>query len=302
MSIVAVDLDIIIVTYNSIDVIGELLDSLPGALGGLTADVVVVDNGSSDGTAELAEGRGDCRVLRSANVGYSAGINRGVREARHAEAILVLNPDVRLHEGSVPPLLAALREPGVGIVAPQVRKPQGHLELSLRREPTLLRALGLKWTGLSVFSEYVSEQATYGQARVVDWAIGAVLLLSRECYDALRGWDESFFLYSEEIDLCLRARDHGFLTRYEPLSVTTHIGGHSGRNAWTYAMETVNRVRLHRRRHGAIISWCYFWLTVLTEFTRIARGHSHSRAGVAALLRPSRRPAELGCGQQLMPR
>jgi GT2 family glycosyltransferase len=302
MSAMGADLDVIIVTYNSIHVIGDLLDSLPAALGGLSAEVIVVDNGSGDGTADFAEERGGCRVVRSANVGYAGGINRGVMETSGANPILVLNPDVRLHELSVPPLLAALGEPGVGIVAPQIRTPQGGLDLTLRREPTVLRAMGLNWTGLSAFSEYVTGQSAYACARVVDWAVGAILLMSRECYEALGGWDESFFLYSEETDLCLRARDRGFLTRYEPLSVATHISGQSGRNEWTHAMQIVNRVRLHRRRHGKLTSWCYFSLAVMSELSWVARGQSQSKAAIAALLKPSRRPSELRCSDSLMPR
>lgn len=297
----AVDLDVIIVTYNSVHVIGDLLDSLPAALDGLTAEVIVVDNGSGDGTAEVAGKLGGCRVVRSANVGYAGGINRGVREAAGADAILILNPDVRLHARSLPPLLAGLRTRGAGIVVPQVRSPHGHLDCSLRREPTVLRALGLNWTGLSSLSEYVTGKAAYTCPRTVDWALGAALVMSRECYEAIGGWDESYFLYSEETDLCLRARDHGFLTRYEPLSVVTHIGGQSGRNDWTHAMQIVNRVRLHRRRHGALASWCYYWLTIMSELSWVARGHRQSRAAVAALLKPSRRPAELGCSDRLMP-
>ncbi len=86
---------VVVVTHNSRHVIEELLESLPAALGSLHADIVVVDNGSTDGTADLLEERRDCRVVHSANVGYSAGINRGVREARPASAYLILNPDVR---------------------------------------------------------------------------------------------------------------------------------------------------------------------------------------------------------------
>ena len=219
-----------IVTYNSLHVIGDLLDSLPKALDGLTADIVVVDNGSSDGTAELVAALGVCRIVRSANVGYAAGINRGVREAAPAQAILVLNPDVRLHPGSLPPLLAALAEPRVGIAAPRVLTPQGKLHLSLRREPTLPRALGLTRTRLAVFSEYVYDPSAYTRPCTVDWALGAALLTSRECYEALGGWDETYFLYSEETDLSLRARDAGLLTRYEPRAVAVHIGGQSGRS------------------------------------------------------------------------
>jgi len=224
------ELAIVIVTHNSAHVIGDLLDSLPAALDGLTADVVVVDNASADGTADLLAARGGCRVVRSANIGYAGGINLGVREAMPAEAILILNPDVRLYEQSVPPLVAALQEPNVGIVAPQVRSAQGTLELSLRREPTLPRALGLTRTRLAVFSEYVYRRSDYASPRTADWALGAVLAMSRKCYDTLGGWDETYFLYSEETDLALRARDAGLLTRYEPRAVAVHIGGQSGRS------------------------------------------------------------------------
>jgi GT2 family glycosyltransferase len=296
-----VDLDIVIVTYNSLHVIGDLLDSLPAALGGLRADVVIVDNGSQDGTAEWVQQRGTCTVVRSANVGYSGGVNKGVQAASGAPAVLVLNPDVRLHSGAVPPLLAALQEPGVGIVAPQVRTAGGGLDLTLRREPTLLRAVGLNWTGFGIFSEYVKDRSAYTRPLDVDWAVGAILLMSRACYEAVGGWDESFFLYSEETDVCLRARDQGFRTRYEPLSVGTHIGGQSGRSSRTHAMQAVNRVRLHSRRHGPVAAWCYFWLNVASELSWVARGQWRSWTAVTALLRPSMRPPELRCADRLLP-
>jgi N-acetylglucosaminyl-diphospho-decaprenol L-rhamnosyltransferase len=295
------ELQVIIVTHNSTHVVGELLDSLPAALGQVTYDVIVVDNGSNDGTADFVAARGGCRVVRSRNVGYAGGINQGA-QAASSEAVLILNPDVRLHPGSVPPLLEALREPGVGIAAPQVRSPQGQLELSLRREPSLLRALGLGRMRLPALSEYVAEHSEYEVPGIVDWALGAVLLVSRRCYDLLGGWDESYFLYSEETDFCLRARDIGLATRYEPRSVAIHIGGESGRTGATHAMRIVNRVRLYRRRHSMMASWCYYWLTVAAEVSWIVRGNRASRSSVVAVLRPTRRPRELRCSDAMMPR
>jgi N-acetylglucosaminyl-diphospho-decaprenol L-rhamnosyltransferase len=295
------DLNIVVVTHNSADVIGDLLDGLPAALGGLTADVVVVDNGSTDGTAEFAAAHGGCRLVRSANVGFAGGINRGVQAAARAEAILVLNADVRLRAGSIPLLMKALQEPRVGIVAPQIRSPRGDLQLSLRRAPTLLRALGLTRTRLAIFSEYVTKLSDYASPLFADWALGAALLISRECYDLLGGWDESYFLYSEETDFSLRARDAGLLTRYEPDAVAIHIGGHSGRNDKTHSMHIVNRVRLYRRRHGTASSWCYYAVTLAHETSWIIRGRRASRASVAALLLPRRRPAELGASAHLLP-
>ena len=255
IAVVLSDLAVVIVTYNSAREIGDLLGSLPGALDGCTAEVVVVDNGSTDGTADLVEARDDCQVVRSANVGYAGGINRGVREAGPAGAILVLNPDVRLTPHSVPPLLAALQEPGTGIVVPQLRAPDGSLEPSLRRTPTLLRAVGLEKTGMAAVSERIISPAEYRYPHVVDWAQGAVVLISRDCFDKLSGWDESYFLYSEETDFSLRARDLGLLTRYEPGSLAVHIGGASGRNNKTHSMQIINRVRLYRRRNSVLAAW-----------------------------------------------
>jgi N-acetylglucosaminyl-diphospho-decaprenol L-rhamnosyltransferase len=295
------DLDVIIVTHNSAHVIEDLLESLPLALGELTADVVIVDNGSSDRTVDLLAARHDCRLVRSANTGYAAGINRGVREAAGADAILVLNPDVRLAKMAIPPLLETLQQPHTGIVAPRVDSGTGTLVFSLRRKPTLGRALGLTRTRLDALSEYVLKENSYQYPQVVDWALGAILLMSRTCFEAVGGWDESFFLYSEETDLSLRAADIGMLTRYEPRSVAVHIGGQSGQNNATHSMMIINRVRLYRRRHGLVASWCYYILTVLSELSWYARGHPQSRFAVVTLLRPSLRPVQLRLGDRVMP-
>jgi GT2 family glycosyltransferase len=302
MRCVISEVDVIIVTYNSSRVIGELLDSLPAALGNITANVIIVDNGSTDNTVKILLHRADCLLVQSTNVGYAGGINRGVREGSGANAILILNPDTRLSPGSVAPLLDALRTPGIGIVAPRVLSDHGSLEFSLRREPSLPRALGLGRTQCPALSEYVQRASAYEHPHAVEWALGAVLMISRHCFDALGGWDESFFLYSEETDFSLRARDIGLRTWYEPRSVVIHIGGGSGRDNQTYAMRAVNRVRLYRRRHGLVASWCFYGLTVASEFWWGLRGYPHARFAAMALLRPSLRPRELNCSDRLVPR
>jgi N-acetylglucosaminyl-diphospho-decaprenol L-rhamnosyltransferase len=302
MSCVPSEVDIIVVTHNSARDIGGLLDSLPAALGNITANVIVVDNGSTDSTVKILIDRNDCQLVQSANVGYAGGINRGIRDGSGASAILILNPDARLSPGSVAPLLDALRTPGIGIVAPRVLSDHGSLEFSLRREPSLLRALGLGWTRHPALSEYVQDAAAYKHPHAVDWALGAILMISRHCFDTLGGWDESFFLYSEETDFALRARDIGLRTWYEPRSVAIHIGGGSGRSNQTHAMQAVNRVRLYRRRHGALVSWCFYWLTVASELSWGLRGYPYAPYAALALLRPSLRPRELNCSARLMPR
>ena len=290
---------IVVVTYNSEACIGGLLDSITDS--GADA-IVVVDNGSTDATVRIVEGREGVRLVRSTNVGYSGGINRGVREVPGADAYLILNPDLVVRPGLVRLLAAALAEPRVGIVAPLVLGSDGHRQDSLRREPSLLRALGLNSTGIPLLSEYVTGDDAYAAARDADWALGAALMFSRTCYDAVGGWDESYFLYSEETDFCLRARDLGWRTRLVPDAVVVHHEGGSGRSDATHVMQIVNRVRLYARRHPRPAGYAYLALTVLSELTWVARGHTQSRASIRGLLRPRTRPSVLGCSRSLLPR
>jgi GT2 family glycosyltransferase len=213
----------------------------------------------------------------------------------------VLNPDVRLDPGAVRALVSALERPGVGIAAPRVRSEDGTLDRSLRREPTLLRALGLSRLDRPAFSEHVQEPEAYERAGPVAWALGAVLAVSAECARAVGEWDESYFLYSEETDYCLRAGDLGWRTWYTPKAGAVHVGGASGRDDFTHTLQIVNRVRLFRRRAGPVAGAAYFGLTVLSELSWIARGHRQSRASVRALLRPSTRPAVLGPDRRFVP-
>ncbi|MET0447774.1 MAG: glycosyltransferase family 2 protein [Aeromicrobium sp.] len=296
------ELGVVVVTHNSAAVVGDLLDSLDAALAGVSAHVVVVDNGSTDDTCDVVEHRTDCELVRAENRGYSAGLNRGVRELVGDGPVLLLNPDVRLHPGSIPVMLTALARPRTAVVVPRLIDDTGRLAHSLRREPTLARALGLGRTGVPALSETIADGAAYEVAGPTDWATGAVMLLARECYDALGGWDETYFLYSEETDYCLRARDLGWSTRYEPSAVAVHIGGQSGQSARIHAMQIVNRVRLFRRRHGPAASALYLLLSVASEASWAVRGNRRSPAAIKALLVPRSRPPELGCSDRLLPR
>lgn len=290
---------VVIVTYNSEACIGALLESL---VDNTYHSIVVVDNGSTDSTVQVVESQGSVRLVRSRNDGYAAGVNRGIQAEPGADAYLILNPDVVVGRGLVEGLVGALDDDTVGIAVPRVLGPDGHRQDSLRREPSILRAAGMNWTGIGLFSEYVSGDDQYRVSRDADWALGAALLIGRECLDAVGPWDESFFLYSEETDFCLRARDQGWRTRYVPEAVVTHLGGGSGRNDVTHTMQVVNRVRLYARRHSSFAAYTYFALNVASELSWIVRGRHESKASVLGLIRPSRRPPELGCSRSLLPR
>src|SRR5262249_6282303 len=163
------DVAVVIVTYNSSHVVEVLLDSLPAAADGLALHVTVVDNASTDGTADALEQRQDCAVIRSTNDGYAAGINRGIRESPLAPAILILNPDVYLHPSAIRTMVKALAAEKRGIVVPRVLDSDGRLTWSLRREPTILRTTGLTRLKWPLLSEYWNDPGDYETGHFVDW-------------------------------------------------------------------------------------------------------------------------------------
>lgn len=293
----------VVVTYNSAAHIYDLLESLPAAFGAVSHTIVVVDNGSHDETVALVAARPGVTLVRSRNTGFAAGVNNGVRAGKPASGpILVLNPDAVVARGAVLEMLRVLDQEGVGIVAPLMREADGTLSPSIRRAPTLLRAGGLSFTGRAAFAERVEDPAMYATQTDVDWAVGAAMLIDRACFDEVGGLDESFFLYSEETDFCLRARDRGWRTVFTPTAEIMHIGGGSGESATTHTMKMVNRVRLYARRHGVVASSCYLAIAALTELRRGLLGHTASWTALRALLSPRHRPIELGAGGSLIPR
>ena len=286
------DVVVVAVTWNSADVLPDFLGSLPEAMRGVEAwQLVVVDNDSADGTLDLL--RRDApwaRVVQTGrNAGYAAAINAGVTVARLGAAVLVCNPDLRPAPGSVQLLLDALDSPDTGITVPRLIDEAGRLQTSLRREPTVRRALGEAVLGgrragrFASTGEVVTDPAAYEQAMTADWATGAAMLISPACRAAVGSWDESFFLYSEETDFALRARDAGFALRYVPKAVAVHIGGESGVSPRLWSVLTRNRVALFAKRHGRLHTAAFRGAVVLNEALRAVGGNPTHRAGLAAV-------------------
>lgn len=292
----------VVVTYNSESHISVLLDSLPAGFGDVPYTAVVVDNGSDDATVDLVAARPEVLLVRSTNIGFAGGVNAGVRAGDATGPILVLNPDAAVSPGMVPAMLTVLGKPHVGVVAPRMLEEDGSLSPSIRRAPSLLRAGGLSFTKLPAFAERVEDANEYTAEHEVDWAVGAALLIDRACFEQLSGFDESYFLYSEETDFCLRARDCGWCTVYTPTAEVMHIGGGSGESPTTHTMKMVNRVRLYGRRNGTIATHAYFAIAVLTELRRGMLGHTPSWTALRGLILPSTRPPQLHAHDSLIPR
>ncbi len=287
---------VIAVLYNSAGHLPGLIASLSEGLEGVSWQLVAVDNSSTDGSpAVVRELLPAAKVVETGrNAGYAAGINAGVAAAPAHRAVLILNPDVRLARGCVAELLKALDEPGVGIAVPRLRDAQGQLILSMRREPTLARAFADAFVGASrvgrfaCLGEVVTDPSAYRDHRDTDWAEGSTQLISAECWCACGPWNERFFLYSEETEFDLRARDLGYSTRFVPTAAAVHLEGGSGASPALRALMAMNRVRLFRLRNGRVRGALYWLAIVLREALRVVIGDRGSRPTFRALLSPRR--------------
>ena len=296
---------VVVVTYNSAEVLPGCLESLRngGADDIELTDVVVVDNASADSSAEIAkstQGLPISVVQLTENAGYAAGINAGVTALRDRppDAVMVVNPDCRFRPRTLDTLARALRAPGCGIVAPRLINPNGSLQPTLRRLPTVLGAFAEAIIGGRIadrlgLGELVFSDGPHDGPGPAAWVTGAALLMAWAMLESVGPWDESFLLYSEETEYMLRAADEGWSTWYEPAAVVEHKGGESGTRPSLAALLTVNKVRLFRRRHGRVEGGAYTAGVFLGMLFRAAVGQRTARASVGAMLFPSRRITSL---------
>ncbi|MER3420817.1 MAG: hypothetical protein C4290_09975 [Chloroflexota bacterium] len=231
----ALDLSVVIVNYNTMGYTRRCLASLSDGARGLAWEAVVVDNASSEPGAEaLAREFPNVRVLRRArNGGFAAGANTGIRAAR-ADVLFLLNPDTRVMPGAAAALLQYLRaHPDVGIVAPKLVNPDGSLQLSCRRFPTLWTGVFNRYSLLTRLvprnrfsTAYLMSDWDHASTREVDWVSGAAMMITRAALTRVGGFDEGYFFAMEDVDLCRRMHEAGLRVVYLPDAVVEHcIGG-----------------------------------------------------------------------------
>ena len=216
--------------------------------------MIVVDQASGDGTAAwLAAEHPEVRVVALAeNVGFGAGNNRGA-EVASGRWLLLLNSDAFVRPGAIDELMRfAEARPGAGVVGPRLLWPDGRLQRSCRRLPdglpprhgVPLRCASSRRARGSLNGFYCGDFA-HDEPRRVDWVTGACLLVRRELFEQLGGFDEAFFLYSEEVDLLYRAAQLGAETWYDPAAEVVHVwGGTAGRAS---ALTLQEQARSHVR-------------------------------------------------------
>lgn len=289
-----VDCAVVIVSYNSGRHIGRLLDSLPAAACGLRTRCVVIDNDSRDETISVVRSRTDVVAIDAGrNLGYSGAINLGRALVGRCSSLLILNPDLVLAPGAIGQLYQALDQPGVGVAVPTLLNEDGSVFFSVRREPTLTRALGEalfgnRWPARPRWlSDTLRDHPAYQHAQDVAWASGAALLVSAACNDDVGDWDESrFFLYSEETDFAARARRCGYRIRFVPAARARHEGGGSGRSPALRALMAVNRIRYYEKYHRRPATSLFRAIVALHHLLRF--GDPDQRAVLRSVIQRSR--------------
>lgn len=248
----------VVVSFNTRDHLLRCLESLY-AHAGLPLRAVVVDNASTDGSAEAVRARfPDALVIANeTNLGFSRANNIGLRAAG-AEYALVLNSDCEIAPGGLTALCALLdARPDVGIVGPRTVGGDGRAQVSFGpaltpiaewRQGRLVR--GVKAGEAAALRRAESQAARESEP---DWVSASCLLARRSALDAVGGFDESFFLYEEDVDLCLRVRQAGWRIVYTPSATVVHHLGRSMEQAPVLARLEYHRSHLRfYRKHNAL--------------------------------------------------
>ena len=223
------DLDVVIVSYRSRELLRACLDSLRRHPPAGPLKVIVVDNGSGDGTAEMIRGQyPEVELIASpTNLGFAAATNLGARTGS-ATFVLALNPDTAVTEGALDTVLRALEShPEVAVVGPRLVRADGSLDHAAKRSfPTPLSALGY-FTGLGRRAGIRGRLAGYTapdvEAGPVDAVNGAFMLMRRSTFEAAGGFDEGYWMYMEDLDLCYRFDEARWVTWYEPSATVVHV-------------------------------------------------------------------------------
>jgi N-acetylglucosaminyl-diphospho-decaprenol L-rhamnosyltransferase len=283
-------IDAVVVSYCSRATLRECVEPLVPIPG---VRVTVVDNDSPDDSAAAIADL-PVEVIRSGhNGGFGFGCNRGLAAGSNP-LVLFLNPDAQIEAAELSRLVDVLEaEPDVALVGPRLLNDTGELIPTIRRlqrpssvwaEALYLHRILPGWVHWA--HEIDTRAASHEQVAYPEWVSGACMLARRDALEAIGGFDEGFFLYCEDMDLCARLRAAGGRIRYEPSATVRHRGGHSAPYNSLRAVLTRSRIR-YARRHGGRVSEALVRTGVtahaLTHVLGSAGRPAHRRGHQAAL-------------------
>ena len=272
------DVSIVIVSFNTRAVLRECLLSVYREIGSLRVEIIVVDNASTDGSPQMIaeEFPGVVLIRSEINLGFGRANNLAFESAR-GRYIVLLNSDAFLTEGSLARSVAHMdADPTIGLGGARLVGRDGAKQPSARMFPTVwndlivLSGLAARFPHSRFFGRFDRTWASEEQAASVDWVPGAYSILRAAALAAAGPFDPRFFLYYEEVDLCLRIKQKGYTVWYWPDVSVVHIGGESSRQLTSLdlsrsgAQLTLWRMRstllYYRKHHGP-----YARVAMLTE-------------------------------------
>jgi GT2 family glycosyltransferase len=275
--------DVVVVSYNSSESLRRCIEPLARTS---WCHVVVVDNASTDDSLASIDALEVSVVAEEENGGFSRGCNRGWRLGR-APFVLFLNPDCEMRPESVAALIAMLDENDhVGIAGPRIVHHDGSLARSQFRFPRVVSTvseafyLHRVWPARSWTSETVSDPRRYEQPNEPEWLSGACLLIRRDLLEQIGGLDESFFMYSEDTELCAAVWSRGYSVRFVPEATIVHEGGGSSPRGELLPTLTSSRLLWFSRNRSRKATMAFRFALALEALTH---------AVVTAHGRPARR-------------
>lgn len=268
------DLSILVVNWNVRDLLRRCLQSILANLPACQLEIIVVDNGSTDGSVEMVrtEFPQVHLIANPDNRGFPAANNQGLAVAR-GRYVLLLNPDTEVVGNALETMVAfADAHPDVGVVGPMLLNPDGTVQSSRRRFPTLLTAV-FESTWLQPYAPrrllaryYVLDRPD-DEVQDVDWVTGAALMARREAIEQVGPLDEGFFMYSEELDWCRRFRKAGWRVVYLPTARVIHYGGKSSEQVLParHIHFQRSKIRYFRKYHGAVAAGV-LWAVIVGNY------------------------------------
>lgn len=295
------ELSICIVNWNTRDYLDACLRSIRTAPDAIRREVIVVDNASGDGSAEMVrrEHPEVGLIANDRNLGFAAANNQALRVGM-GRLLLVLNPDIEVHPGALDALADVLRRRArAGAAAPRLILPDGRIQASCRSFPTpdvvLYEVLGLSrlFPRSRRFGRYRMTWWGYDDERVVDQPMASALLLRREALDEVGLFDEDFPIYFNDVDLSKRLWDAGWETWFTPAASMTHVGGASTSQVRARMVVESHRsfLRFYAKHYrGTLPGWQYRLAVVALRFSGALRA-------LGARARERLRDCPLCCGR-----
>ncbi len=262
------ELTIVVVTYKeNLDILKACFDSVQGSQG-VTYELIVVDNGQSAATEGLLKSYAGAQYVRNPdNLGFAAAVNIGMR-LRTGKYVLLLNPDTSFSPDTLTKMVAHLdRDQNVGIASCVIRYPNGELQESIRRFPTMKDQLLILLKVPHLFrtraiDRYMMKDVDPMQTQDVDSIMGAFMFIRNEVLEQIGLFDERYFIWFEEVDFCKMTHDAGWTIRHYADVEILHHKGHMFNKLATIRKQRWIResLRKYMKKHHGVLPWLCLWV------------------------------------------